>query len=99
MTLPALTTWLAAAKEAALRAAVVLEDWRRRFSVRGKARFDLVTEAALASQKTIYEFLGKRFPGHEFPAEADVSQRPGPGGEAPPAWMTDPREAPTTTLH
>src|SRR5262249_49332115 len=37
-----LTDYLDAAQEAARRGAAVLEDWRRRFSVREKGRFDLV---------------------------------------------------------
>src|SRR5262245_15071922 len=99
MNQPELNTWLAAAKEAGLRAAVVLDKWRRRFSVREKSRFDLVTEADLASQKTIYEFLGKRFPGHEFLGEEDVAQRPRPGANAPPTWIVDPIDGTTNYVH
>ena len=77
MTLPLLTTWLAAAKEAALRAAVVLEDWRRRFSVREKARFDLVTDADLGSQRAIRSYLHECFPDHDFIGEEEnVEARP-----------------------
>src|SRR3989442_4775773 len=90
---------LAAAKEAALRAAVVLEDWRRRFSVREKARFDLVTEADLASQKTIYDFLGNRFPDHEFLGEEDLTAKPRPGADAPPTWIVDPIDGTTNYVH
>src|SRR5438445_4659347 len=90
---------LGAAKEAALRAAVILEDWRRRFSVREKARFDLVTEADLASQKTIYDFLGKRFPDHEFLGEEDLTAKPRPGADAPPTWIVDPIDGTTNYVH
>src|SRR5438094_3812510 len=99
MTPEQLKTCLDAAKEAALRAAVILEDWRRRFSVREKARFDLVTEADLASQKTIYEFLGKRFPNHEFLGEEDMTAKPRPGADAPPTWIVDPIDGTTNYVH
>jgi myo-inositol-1(or 4)-monophosphatase len=99
MTQTELNTWLAAVKEAALRAAVVLDEWRRRFSVREKSRFDLVTEADLASQKTIYDFLGQRFPGHEFLGEEDAAQRTRPGVEAPPTWIVDPIDGTTNYVH
>ena len=62
-----------AAREAARRGAAVLEEWRRRFSVREKARFDLVTDADLASQKAIQEYLAGRFPDHGFLGEEDKS--------------------------
>src|SRR5260370_21005323 len=60
---------LEAAQEAARRGAVVLEEWRHRFSIREKARFDLVTEADLASQKAIQEYLQYHFPDHAFLGE------------------------------
>jgi len=61
-----LAGWLEAAQEAAQRGAAVLEDWRQRFTVREKARFDLVTEADLGSQQAIRDFLRQRFPDHGF---------------------------------
>src|SRR5437879_13907657 len=66
---PHLVDWLDAAQEAARRGAAVLEDWRRRFTVREKARFDLVTEADLASQRAIQDFLHQQFPDHDFLGE------------------------------
>src|SRR5437867_2023929 len=66
-----LREYLEAAREAARCGAEVLEHWRTRFQVREKGRFDLVTEADLASQRTIFEFLGRRFPGHAFLGEED----------------------------
>ena len=64
LTREVLSDYLEAACEAARRGAAVLESWRRRFRVQEKARFDLVTDADLASQRTIYEFLGARYPTH-----------------------------------
>src|SRR5206468_3075418 len=60
---------LAAAQTAARQAAVILESWRARFSVREKGRADLVTEADVASQKAVREFLLGRFPDHDFLGE------------------------------
>jgi len=93
-----LNEYLDAAREAALRAAVVLEEWRQRFEVREKARFDLVTDADLASQRTIAEYLALRFPAHAFLGEEDAKhQRPGPG--APPTWIVDPIDGTPNYVH
>src|SRR5204863_3413488 len=98
MSLSKLAEYLDAAQEAARRAAGVLEDWRRRFEVREKARFDLVTDADLASQRTIYEYLAGRFPGHAFLGEEDAKHhRPGP--DAPPTWIVDPIDGTTNYVH
>src|SRR5262245_21841781 len=99
-----LTEYLDAAREAALRAAVVLDDWRKRFSVREKGRADLVTEADLASQKTIQDFLCGRFPDHQFLGEEEMasreSKRPedAAGNEAP-TWIVDPIDGTTNYVH
>lgn len=95
----ALMTYLDAAKQAALRAAEVLEDWKKRFSVREKARFDLVTDADLASQKAIEEFLGRRFPDHQFLGEEDAARKAPPGSGAPPTWIIDPIDGTTNYVH
>jgi myo-inositol-1(or 4)-monophosphatase len=93
-----LDDYLDAARTAALRAAAVLDEWRPRFQVREKARFDLVTDADLASQRTIYQYLGGRFPSHAFLGEEDAGhQRPGPG--APPTWIIDPIDGTTNYVH
>jgi myo-inositol-1(or 4)-monophosphatase len=65
--------WLDAAQEAARRGAAVLEDWRQRFSVREKARFDLVTEADVGSQQAIWDYLHQQFPDHAFLGEEELS--------------------------
>ena len=93
-----LPDYLDAACEAARRAAGVLEDWRRRFQVREKGRFDLVTDADLASQRAIYEYLAGRFPAHAFLGEEDAKHhRPGP--DAPPTWVIDPIDGTTNYVH
>jgi myo-inositol-1(or 4)-monophosphatase len=93
-----LTDYLDAACEAARRAATVLEQWRARFQVHEKAHCDLVTDADLASQRTIFEYLGQRFPGHAFLGEEDAEHgRPAP--EAPPTWIVDPIDGTTNYVH
>src|ERR1700730_14109523 len=88
-----------AAQEAARRGAAVLEHWRRRFNIREKGRFDLVTEADLASQKAIYEFLGNRYPQHAFLGEEDNNRQARPSLDAPPTWIVDPLDGTTNYVH
>jgi myo-inositol-1(or 4)-monophosphatase len=91
--------YLAAAREAARRGAAVLEDWRRRFVVKEKGRFDLVTEADVASEKAVREYLLSRFPDHRFLAEEDRSSQSRPGQDAPPTWIIDPLDGTTNYVH
>jgi myo-inositol-1(or 4)-monophosphatase len=94
-----LTDYLDAACEAARRAAAVIEDWRHRFAVREKGRADLVTDADVASQRVIRDYLAGRFPGHGFLGEEEGAGhgRPGPG--APPTWVVDPIDGTTNYVH
>jgi myo-inositol-1(or 4)-monophosphatase len=94
-----LSCYLDAAKEAARLASTVLHEWRERFSVRAKGRFDLVTEADLASEQAIREYLGGRFPGHAFLCEEDRSSQNRPGIDAPPTWIIDPLDGTTNYVH
>lgn len=94
-----LTDYVEAAQEATRRAARVLEDWRRKFQVREKGRFDLVTDADLASQKTIREYLAGRFPDHAFLAEEDSAAKSRPGADWPPTWIVDPIDGTTNYVH
>lgn len=95
----ALTEYREAAKEAALRAAVVLEDWRPRFQVREKGHADLVTDADLESQRTIREYLAGRFPSHAHLGEEDKGPKARPGPDAPPTWIVDPIDGTTNYVH
>jgi myo-inositol-1(or 4)-monophosphatase len=94
-----LAEYLETAREAARRGAAVLEDWRRRFRVQHKARFDLVTEADLDSQRAIREFLGLRHPEHSFLGEEEKDSHGRPGPEAPPTWIVDPLDGTTNYVH
>jgi len=94
-----LTEYREAACEAARRGAAVLEEWRSRFTVREKARFDLVTEADLGSQRAIREYLQGRFPGHDFLGEEGPGAKARPGPDAPPTWVVDPLDGTTNYVH
>lgn len=94
-----LAEYLDAAKEAAQRAALLLQEWRRRFRVRAKGRFDFVTDADLASQQAIREIIGRRFPQHEFLGEEERFSPAHTGADAPPLWIVDPLDGTTNYLH
>jgi myo-inositol-1(or 4)-monophosphatase len=93
------------AREAALKAAAVLEKWRSRFKVREKGRFDPVTEADLESQRTIREYIASRCPGHVFLGEEDeagpaaLRMRTASDPAAPPTWIVDPLDGTTNYIH
>jgi myo-inositol-1(or 4)-monophosphatase len=95
----ALTHYLNAACEAARRGTVVLEEWRARFSVREKARFDLVTDADLGSQRAVRSYLQERFPDHGFLGEEESGPQSRPGADAPPTWIVDPLDGTTNYVH
>jgi myo-inositol-1(or 4)-monophosphatase len=94
-----LADYLDTAREAAHRGAAILEDWRRRFQVKEKGRFDLVTEADLASQRTIRDFLLGRYPDHAFLGEEGGAAAGRPGPDAPPTWIVDPLDGTTNYVH
>jgi myo-inositol-1(or 4)-monophosphatase len=94
-----LLDYLDAAKVAALRAAEVLAEWRRKFQVRSKGRFDLVTDADVASQRAIHAYLLDRFPDHAFLGEEEGTSKTRPGADAPPTWIVDPIDGTTNYVH
>jgi myo-inositol-1(or 4)-monophosphatase len=97
--MPDLMPFLDAAKEAALRAAEVLERWRAKFQVKEKGRADLVTDADVESQRTIQAFLTGRFPDHAFLAEEEGAEKARPAVDAPPTWIVDPIDGTTNYVH
>ncbi len=98
-----LTEYLAAATEAARLGAAKLEEWRHRFTVREKARADLVTDADNASQRAIKDYLLGRFPDHLFVGEEDCFGKPieatRPPAGAPPTWVVDPLDGTVNYVH
>jgi myo-inositol-1(or 4)-monophosphatase len=77
----------------------VLEAWRAKFEVREKARFDLVTDADVSSQREVFGSLAARFPGHAFLGEEEGGARARPGPDAPPTWIVDPLDGTTNYVH
>src|SRR5207245_728299 len=73
---------------------------RHRFQDREQARFDLVTEADLGSQKAIYQHLHERFPDHAFLGEEDpAGLSAASNADAPPTWIVDPLDGTTNYVH
>lgn len=99
MATESLAELLDAAKTAALKASEVLAHWRERFQVKEKGRADLVTDADVASQKVIREYLLSRFPTHGFLGEEDLSSHGRPAPDAPPTWIVDPIDGTTNYVH
>src|SRR3984885_9264605 len=94
-----LTRYLDAAREAAARAAEVLAFWRQKFEVKEKGRFDLVTDADVASQKAIQAHLSSLFPDHAFLGEEEGATKTRPPKDAPPTWIVDPIDGTTNYVH
>lgn len=88
--------FLQAAEEAARIAGGILNDWSEKFTVSEKGPADLVTEADVASQKAIYEFLHSRFPDHGFLGEENLLQSPGESGYR---WVIDPLDGTSNYVH
>ncbi len=88
--------YLQSAEEAARLGGQILRSWSARFSVREKSRANLVTEADLASQQAIHDFLRKRYPGHGFLGEEDLADvRP----DSEYRWVIDPLDGTTNYVH
>lgn len=94
-----LSQWKRAACEAAQKASKLLLAMRKNFSVREKARFDLVTDADTASQKIIKDHLHDAFPHHDFLGEEDGKGEKEPALDAPPTWIVDPIDGTTNYVH
>ena len=94
-----LSDWRSAAVEAARLGAAELEYWRGRFSVREKARADLVTDADHASQKAVQALL-RSLPGPRLPRRGGARRRRpgGPTGRAP-TWIVDPLDGTANYVH
>lgn len=71
-------------------------DWVGRFDVREKGPADLVTQADLASQQAIREFVLGQFPDHAFLGEEDEGVS---CGDAEYVWIVDPLDGTTNYVH
>jgi len=97
-----LSAFLAAALDAGRRGAAELERWRTKFSVKEKARADLVTDADHASQHVVKEALLAAFPDHHFLGEEDsvgkAVEETRPKSDAP-VWVVDPLDGTSNYVH
>jgi myo-inositol-1(or 4)-monophosphatase len=85
-----------AAEEAARLGGQVLEEWGARFTAREKSPANLVTEADLASQAKIFDFLHGLFPEHRFLGEEDLCCEE---GDSPYRWIIDPLDGTSNYVH
>ena len=85
-------------EQAARAGGEVLLQYRNKFSVREKGPADLVTEADLASQVAVREFVLGAFPDHNFLGEEDdpeaVEQ-----SDSDFTWIVDPLDGTTNYVH
>ena len=98
-----LPEFLDAAIDAARQGAALLESWRTKFSVRHKARADLVTDADQASQDAVKAALLGKFSDHVFLGEEEsVGKSPEdtrPPADGPPVWVVDPLDGTSNYVH
>jgi len=87
---------LETAENAARRAGDILEDWAGRFTVSEKQPSDLVTEADVASQKSIYEQIRSVYPDHGFLGEEGLSVE---APNSPFRWIIDPLDGTSNYVH
>lgn len=74
----------------------ILEEWRPRFTAREKSPSNLVTEADLASQQAIFEFIRERCPDHRFLGEEGLCHDE---GDSPFRWIIDPLDGTSNYVH
>jgi myo-inositol-1(or 4)-monophosphatase len=89
-------------EEAARLGGGVLLEWIGRFKVREKGPADLVTEADLASQKSIRGLLADRFPDHDFLGEEDAPAADAIAEQVRSdrfVWIVDPLDGTTNYAH
>ena len=79
----------------------VLLDWRGRFDVQHKGRFDLVTQADLEAQVAIRDHLLTAYPDHDFLGEENTSSLDGdiPQEGHDCRWIVDPLDGTTNYVH
>jgi myo-inositol-1(or 4)-monophosphatase len=93
---PELNDLLRVAEEAARIGGDVLRAWGEKFTVSEKGPADLVTEADLASQVAIHDFIRARHPNHDFLGEEGLSRNDGGSGFR---WIIDPLDGTSNYVH
>lgn len=87
---------LEVACRAARKAGAILQDWRQRFTVSEKSRFNLVTEADFAAEEAISGILQQEFPEHGFLGEEGLNK---PSQDSPYRWIIDPLDGTGNYVH
>jgi len=88
--------FLQTAQEASRIGGRILQQWQSKFTAREKSPANLVTEADLASQDAIHEFIVNRFPDHKFLGEEGLDQQT---GTSPYRWVIDPLDGTGNYVH
>lgn len=88
--------FLQAAEHAARLGGEQLEAWGEKFTAREKSPANLVTEADLASQKAIFEYLHGLYPDHRFLGEEGLLRDE---GASPFRWIIDPLDGTSNYVH
>jgi len=88
--------FLTTAIEAARAAGDVLLEWSKKFTVSEKSRKNLVTEADVAAQETIFRIIHGRFAHHSFLGEEGLVVE-GASGEF--RWIIDPLDGTANYVH
>jgi myo-inositol-1(or 4)-monophosphatase len=74
----------------------ILQEWAGRITPREKSPKNLVTEADLASQRAISEFVARECPGHCFLGEEDLGVASQDGEYR---WIVDPLDGTSNYVH
>ena len=88
--------YIVAAEEAARVGGAILQEWAEKFTAREKSPANLVTEADLASEAAIGEYLLSRFPDHGMLGEESLC-REGNGSDF--RWIIDPLDGTGNYVH
>ncbi len=89
-------TFLQTAQAASRIGGRVLQQWQSKFTAREKSPANLVTEADLASQAAIHDFIVSRFPDHKFLGEEGLDQQ---AGDSEYRWVIDPLDGTGNYVH
>lgn len=88
------------AEQAARAGGEVLRSWRRRFAVKEKGRFDLVTDADHAAQQAVKDVILANCPEHHFLGEeTPLVQKEELLKTDKPLWVVDPLDGTTNYVH
>jgi myo-inositol-1(or 4)-monophosphatase len=93
-----MSQYLQVAEQAARASGDILLDFQHRITGREKGPRDLVTEADLASQRSIRKILLTAFPDHDFLGEEDDPQAPPAQGREY-RWVVDPLDGTLNYVH